>query len=841
MQRSSLVPGLCAIALWGLACSSSGEAAPAPVTATIGAFSLTVLPGTARLTVATSEGKELLGGLDASNDVGSPQSANDDAPPMTGFATREVATTYEMLYGSFRVVDDTRNPWRVARRARWDGTGAIAVLADDGSTLASLTPARGDDDAHLVVDIAPGDGPARRFSWGFRCAPEDRFMGFGEQTAFVDARKETIPIWVSEEGIGKDLTTDDPTGGWFLSGRRHSTSMPLPMFYARRGYIGVVESDRRSTFAMCSEREDVARFEMEMPAKLHLFAGPSPREAVGRYSARFGRPRVPPAFAFAPWNDALFGSANVRRVAKKLRDLGVPSSVIWTEDWRGGDAGANDGYTLKEEWDLDRSLYPDFESVSTELHGAGFKWLVYFNTFVDATAAIWKEAAPQHVIKGPDGQPRMFDNPKFHPSSMIDLTDPKAFDFVVAKLAGAIALGADGWMGDYGEWLPTDAKLANGEDAAAVHNRYPLLWLKAQRQALDAAQAKDGVERLSFVRSGWLGAAPLVDVFWPGDQRTDFQRDDGMPTVIPMGIGAGLGGMSTFGSDVGGYQSATNPPTSKELFFRWTELGAWSPVMRTHHGTQPKREWSWESDDETTQHWARYAKLHIALAPYLRGLADEAHRTGAPIVRALAFENPEDDASWSVTDAWLLGPGVLVAPVIADGARSREVVLPAGTWTPWTGGARVAGGARITADAPIGEIPVYVRGGAIVPMYPDGVMTLVNEPSSAPAGASVRDGRVVLVVAGARGAFAEAGGALAYTLESDAATSSSGAVQATWNGAALPTCQAAAPCEEDTPSGVRARVSGPGTLSVSRGGAPPTRFTATGGASDRSLVIDVRL
>ena len=92
-----------------------------------------------------------------------------------------------------------------------------------------------------------------------------------------------------------------------------------------------------------------------------------------------------------------------------------------------------------------------------------------------------------------------------------------------------------------------------------------------------------------------------------------------MPTILPIGIGVGLSGVSTFGSDVAGYQSATNPTSTKELFFRWTELGAWSPVMRTHHGTEPKLEWSWESDDDSTAHWVRYAKLHMALAPTMRG------------------------------------------------------------------------------------------------------------------------------------------------------------------------------------------------------------------------------
>src|ERR1019366_8974899 len=96
------------------------------------------------------------------------------------------------------------------------------------------------------------------------------------------------------------------------------------------------DTQLRSTFALCSERSDVARMELELPVTVNLFYGPSPHEALGRSTEHFGRPRVPPAFAFAPWNDAIYGSANVRAVAAALRLAGAPSSVIWTEDWRGG-------------------------------------------------------------------------------------------------------------------------------------------------------------------------------------------------------------------------------------------------------------------------------------------------------------------------------------------------------------------------------------------------------------------------------------------------------------------------------------------------------------------------
>jgi alpha-glucosidase len=814
---------------------------PPSDTIPIGSLSLRVVPSTANLSILAPGSTPLLEGIDPSSAVGKPASANDDAPPMTGFAVRDVSTAYTMEFGSFQVVDDTSHPWKVVETARVSGS-RVDLLAADGTTLASLAASQGDDSSHVVVaitadDDAPdastgSDAPRRRISWGFRCANDDHFVGFGAQTWGVDARGETIPIWVQEEGVGKDLTTDDPTGLWFLVGRRHSAYMPLPEFLSSRGYVIVADNAWRSTFALCSEQDDVARMELELPVTVNLFYGPSPHEALGRSTGHFGRPRVPPAFAFAPWNDAILGSSNVRDEATALRQAGAPSSVIWTEDWVGGTWSGQD-YTLNEAWDVDRTLYPDFEQVAQDLHSEGFKWLVYFNSFVEADSAAWPETAPNgYLVRDADGGAYTFQDAKILDAGMVDLSQPAAVAWAVGKLKAALALGADGWMGDFGEWLPTDATLTGGA-GIDLHNLYPLLWQQAQRQALDDAIAADGVERLMFVRSGWLGTAPLADVFWAGDQRTDFQVDDGMPIVVPIGIGVGLAGVSTFGSDIAGYQSATNPTSTKELFFRWTELGAWSPVMRTHHGTEPALEWAWTSDADSTAQWVRYAKLHVSLAPYMRGLAQAAHDTGVSIWRPLAVEFPSDAASWPVADEVMVGGGVLVAPVQTSGETARSVYLPPGTWFPWAGGASVTGGTSVTAQAPVTEIPVYALAGTVVPTYPDGVQTLTIEPSNAAGAASVGDDRIVFAFAGAAGSFTEApdAGGLSYTLT----TAASGST--TWNGARLATCSAqpTAPCAQTAPGQVTAYVVGPGTL-VAAGAS----LSVAGGSSSRSLTLVVR-
>jgi hypothetical protein len=176
-------------------CGSHTPATP-PVSIDVGVFALSVEPDTARVSVLGPDGSALLEGIPSSNAVGTPQSLDDDAPPMTGFAVRDQTTTYSMIGGSFSIADDTSQPWQVVTRAAVTGS-QIDLFAGD-TLVASLAARQGDDADHLVVAVTAGPGappfstdatlPRRRISWGFGCNPGDHFAGFGAQTWGVDAR-----------------------------------------------------------------------------------------------------------------------------------------------------------------------------------------------------------------------------------------------------------------------------------------------------------------------------------------------------------------------------------------------------------------------------------------------------------------------------------------------------------------------------------------------------------------------------------------------------------------------------------------------------------------------------
>jgi alpha-glucosidase (family GH31 glycosyl hydrolase) len=746
----------------------------------------------------------------------------------------------QMQFGSFRFGRDAETPWSAISTLQQVvvGPDRVDFVMHDraghpigrGQVLVSATGSAGGGEVVVALDMSSSGG--NRTSLGFGCAEGEHFLGLGGQSWAVDHRGETVPLWVQEDGIGKaDVDDDVYEGIWALTGRRHSTHTPMPMMLSSRGWALAVETSTRSVFDLCDSNPEQARLEVwDDHLDLHLFAGTSPADSIARMTAWIGRPAVPPTFAFAPWLDAIYGESNVRRVADTLRAADIPVSVIWTEDWRGGNdkTGGAAGYVLEEDWRVDRTLYPDFEQLAAYLHQNGFKFLTYANTFVDSQADVYAEATQLgHTIHTVGGTPYLFTGVKFRDSTMLDLTSPAAVAWAKGVYGEAIALGSDGWMADFAEWLPTDAQLASGADALAYHNTYAVDWVKLNWELLRDAESADGVERLFFARAAHLGSQPYMQVLWAGDQQTDFSDGDGMPSVIPMGIGLGLTGFPYFGHDIAGYMSQTTVPTSKELWFRWVTFGALSPVMRTHHGRSARANWNWESDAESTAHLRRWAKLHMQLVPYQRAMADLASRTGAPLFRPFVLDFPAWEPGWTLMDEYMLGDRIAVAPVMVPATSSRSVRLPPGTWYGFLDGQPLTsdGDAPFEVGATVDEIPAFVPECALLVMYPQQLDTTISVGGTIVDTTDIADDRDVWLYPcsgepGWMSGLTEAGG-LRY-MRARGAFSPTGA---TWNGV---------PVTFTIDSGwATATVIGPGQLEV--GGTELLRID--GGAADRRITL----
>ncbi|MBK7976547.1 MAG: hypothetical protein IPK07_25865 [Deltaproteobacteria bacterium] len=291
------------------------------------------------------------------------------------------------------------------------------------------------------------------------------------------------------------------------------------------------------------------------------------------------------------------------------------------------------------------------------------------------------------------------------------------------RLRRSLALGFDGWMADFAEYTPFTALASDGTPGSLLHNQFPVQWQALNREVLEEARP-DG-DWVFFSRSGFSGARRTQSAVWGGDQNTSFEPRDGLPPRSPWA--------STWGSQGSPSTATTSPGTSRSRPRHRSRavpaLGrrgrAVSPVMRTH-GLSSDLNWSFDRDEATLQAYKRLARLHMELSPYLEMLAVDAVERGLPIMRHLFVHYPEDRTARQVHDQFLLGPDLLAAPVTERGATGRSVYLPEGRWRDWFDPSVVhQGPTTIEVEVPLGDVPLYVREGAVIPTLDPRVETLV--------------------------------------------------------------------------------------------------------------------
>jgi len=275
-------------------------------------------------------------------------------------------------------------------------------------------------------------------------------------------------------------------------------------------------------------------------------------------------------------------------------------------------------------------------------------------------------------------------------------------------------------MSDFGEYIPYDARLWSGESAAEVHNAFPGLWAQTCREAQREA-GRDG-DVVFWSRSASPTSPRWATSFWAGDQLTVWDAYDGLASALRGMLSGGLSGMSVTHADLGGYTMIDDPGLkvlrSKELLFRWMEMGAFSDsIFRSHPGNLPNRSAQVYSDDESLLVLSRTARMHAALWPYRKQLLQRAAARGTPPLRYTFYEYPADPVAWNLSAQFLLGPELLVAPVLHPNVSTVRLYLPRGRWMHlWTervieAEARSGNGSGswIDAHAPLGRPAAYFR------------------------------------------------------------------------------------------------------------------------------------
>lgn len=701
--------------------------------------------------------------IDAQTGAWSVRAAGADTPALSGPGSCEQSTDgwhapvrlaagepkVTNLFGGFKIEldsDDSQLDWTslagIAPQVEpRDGGVVIRWPLPEAASTASAAELRfiPEGPANLAVELAVNGPDTDVITTGeiaMNCQPGEAFFGLGSQATGMDLRGRTYPLWSQEQGNGK------PEGGGVfpLNNVPEAAYAPMGIWHSSRGYSAIIAHDQYSEIDLCSEQPGRVhlRSHGELP-KFVLVAGDSPRArltALTEYTGRLNP--APPAWVFGTWLDAVGGAWRIDQVARNLRNNRIPASAIWTEDWIGGRATPT-GFRLSYAWEWSPEAYPDLPATIDALHADGFAFLGYFNPFIPETVAHFEQGKAQgYLIKNPQGEVYTFQDPAFRTASLVDLTNPDALDWLREyQLTAAAELGIDGWMADFAEWLPVDAKLASGQSGWEFHNRYPIAWQEANRRALSEAHAGAPGEEPSgeaannwtfFARSGWAstrgGSAGSAPLMWGGDQNTDWSYDDGFATIVPIGAHLGMSGVAIFGSDIAGYNSLLTTNTDKELFFRWSATAAFHPLMRTHHGGDKCANWQFDRDAETLAHFGRYAAIHSLLFPIFQRLVDDAMHHGWPMTRHPFLVEPRSPALWSNERyAFFLGDDILVGPVLEQGVTRWSVALPGEGWWPLFGDTPFNPPADASAefDAPITEVPVFVRPGTILALLAEPV------------------------------------------------------------------------------------------------------------------------
>jgi sulfoquinovosidase len=614
-------------------------------------------------------------------------------------------------------------------------TGQLKCERGDNAGYALIfSPAAADQ---LAFDLSFEDPLLNRSFLTFASDSDEHFFGFGEQFSYFDLKGKRVPIWTSEQGIGRGLQpltflVDQVAGA---GGTPYTTYTAVPHYITSKLRSLFLVNPQYTVFDLRqAERVQIQVFSPELSGR--ILSGSNPEQLIEIYTAWAGRMRPLPDWVLEGAVVGMQGGTEkVRQVYEKLKSLGTPVAAFWLQDWV-GQRTTSFGKQLWWNWELDQDHYPGWDALRQSLASDGVRVMVYVSPFLADVSGkpnvqrhLFQEAVGAgYLVKTPDGEPYLIQNTDFQ-AGLVDLANPAARSWYQAVIRQQIVedTGASGWMADFGEALPYDAILNGNQTGADLHNRYPELWAQTNRELLDTLP--EGDEIVFFNRSGYQHSPAFATLFWAGDQLVSWDAHDGIKSAVTGMLSGGISGLSLNHTDIGGYTAINTPLAhyvrSKELLLRWMDLGAFTTIYRTHEGNLPEANVQFYTDDETLAHFNRMARVYQAWAPLRKKLVEEAARNGMPVIRHPFLHYPEDPVTYQLSyQEYLLGSSILVAPVLDPGVKEVHVYLPAGNWVHlWTGRIYRATfeGKWITVPAPVGQPGVFYQEGS-----PDGIELRLN-------------------------------------------------------------------------------------------------------------------
>lgn len=398
---------------------------------------------------------------------------------------------------------------------------------------------------------------------------------------------------------------------------------------------------------------------------LYLIAAHNSYGLLNCYSRLTGRAPIPPRWTFG-FLMSRWGYADAAAVQKKwhqFRDRHIPvDAFIYDYDW------------FVNDWNFNPKTFPP--GSLAKMHQLGLHFVGIRKPRVNG-ANLDYARSQGWVLNSPLGTDLRFDL-------------PVARYWWWSHQAPLVQAGVDGWWND-------EAEQTNDE------------FFQMARTEWNGWRAMSPHRAWSINRAFSPGMQRFGAACWTGDINSNWAALENQPGTM---LNWSLAGMPYMGQDIGGFQSTPTP----ELYARWIEEGVFVPVMRAH-GTFDSPRWPWAFGPDVLAAAKKAIDLRYRLIPYLYTLADQTATTGAPLMRPLFLEFPQDAKTYNLEDEWLVGSRLLAAPILALGG-ARDVYLPAGYWYDFNTGKPISGDQTLHIQAALDTIPAYVRAGTILPLGP---------------------------------------------------------------------------------------------------------------------------
>lgn len=605
------------------------------------------------------------------------------------------------LKGSCTVIIDKNNmTWRIDK---------------DGTTCFSMTK---------PVEISETfDETGRAFAYvtiSARAPAGERYVGFGERYNALDQRGNIILNRVFEQYKDQKL----------------KTYVPMPFFITNRNWGLHVHTERLVEFDMASRVSDQWSMCLETivgeTCRFDFLFG-SPQAIRSAFIAH--DPQCPP---IPEWALGLWMSANdwnsqklVEWMAEKTRETDIPATALVIEAWSDettfyifNDAEyevKDTPFTLKDFHFKRDGLWPDPKGMVTRLLEQGIRtvlWQIPVLRSLDNREHRQHELDKTHAVEhkfvlGTADSGLYTSAPGWFKGSLIpDFTNCDTCEWWLAKRRYLLEeVGIAGFKTDGGEHLwGYGITASDGRTGDRLINAFPQLYLNAYHQELNRSL---GIGKgILFSRAGYVGAGS-TPAHWAGDQDSTW---DAFRSMIKAMLNASACGIVWYSWDIGGF---SGPIPTAELYLRSAAAATFSPIMQyhsEHHGRKtPSRDRTpWNIGEQTHDEsvvpiFRKFAKIRMALVPYLARQGKVAIESAKPLVKPLWFEWPRDETAWKIWDEYMLGSDLLIAPIVEEGATSRDVYLPKGLWKALDGTQTIEGPCTIRREVPLESVAVFVR------------------------------------------------------------------------------------------------------------------------------------